>query len=42
MPDSFDDWMQRRQDVRTWTEDELRRFEEAVTPFEDIDGDLWR
>ena len=26
----------------TWTEDELRRFEEAVTPFEEIDGDLWR
>jgi hypothetical protein len=23
MPDSFDDWVQRRQDARTWTEDEL-------------------
>jgi hypothetical protein len=26
----------------TWTEDDLRRFEEAVAPFEEIDADLWR
>jgi len=26
----------------SWTEAELRRFEEAVAPFEAIDPELWR
>ena len=25
-----------------WTEDELREFEEAVAPFEEVDAELWR
>jgi hypothetical protein len=25
----------------TWSEDELRRFEEAVAPFGEIDPELW-
>lgn len=26
----------------SWSEDEFRRFEEAVAPFEQIDADPWR
>lgn len=26
----------------SWSEEEFRRFEEAVAPFEEIDEDLWR
>ena len=26
----------------SWSEDEFRRFEEAVAPFEQIDAELWR
>jgi plasmid stability protein len=25
-----------------WTEEEFRRFEEAVAPFEEVDAELWR
>ena len=26
----------------TWSEDDFRRFEEAVAPFEEVDSELWR
>jgi len=26
----------------TWSEDDFRRFEEAVAPFEEVDPELWR
>ena len=26
----------------TWNEEEFRRFEEAIAPLGEIDGDLWR
>ena len=25
-----------------WTEEDFRRFEEAVAPFEEVDAELWR
>ena len=45
-----EDWRRRwkgrsnglRQMAGTWSEDEFRRFEEAVAPLGEIDGDLWR
>ena len=31
-----------RQLAGTWSEDEFKRFEEAVAPLGEIDGELWK